>query len=217
VEKGDFTSSGAAKGASAGLAIPIPQPRERNLALAFNSKAEQLSSSTSRLLDFSTFSHTSMIQLKDKGISTIYIILLVAVVILALTAAVVLVWHSHVAAELSANASIIPTEEQKAYFPQIEITDAHMSAAENFLGASVTYLDAHVRNRGTKTVRRLDLELTFIDMLNQVVLRERAQPVTRRSLPLKPGESRAFRVSFEHMPPDWNQAAPTMTPVYLQF
>jgi len=154
---------------------------------------------------------------KDQGISTVYIILVVAVVMVALTAAVVLVWHSHVAAELSADASIIPTEEQKAYFPQIEITDAHMSAAENFLGASMTYLDARVRNKGTKTVRRLDLELTFVDMLNQVVLRERAQPVMRRSPPLKPGESRAFRVTFEHMPVDWNQAAPTMNPAYLQF
>ena len=154
---------------------------------------------------------------KDKGISTLYIILVVAVVVSALTVAVALVWHSHVAAELSANASNIPTEEQKAYFPQIEITDAHMSAAENFLGASMTYLDAHVTNKGTKTVRRLDLELTFVDMLNQVVLRERAQPVTRRAPPLKPGESRAFRVTFEHMPAEWNQAAPTIVPVYVRF
>jgi len=156
-------------------------------------------------------------QLKDKGVSTFYIILLVAVVMLALTAAVVLVWHSHAAAELSANASTIPTEEQKAYFPQIEISDARMSAAENFLGASVTYLDARVTNKGTKTVRRLNLEMTFVDMLNQVILRERTQPVTRRSPPLKPGESRAFRVTFEHMPADWNQAPPTMVPVYVQF
>jgi hypothetical protein len=136
---------------------------------------------------------------------------------LALTAVVVFLWHSHGAAELSANASTILTEEQKAYFRQIEFTDVHMSAAENFLGATMTYLDARVTNKGTKTVRRLELDLTFVDTLSQVVLRERAYPVTRRTPPLKPGESRAFRVTFEHMPVDWNQAAPTMTPVYLQF
>ena len=136
---------------------------------------------------------------------------------LALTAAVVFFWHSHGAAELSANVSTIPTEEQKAYFPQLEVTDVHMSAAENFLGASVTYLDARVTNRGTKTVRRLGFDLTFVDTLNQVVLRERAHPVTQRTPPLKPGESRSFRVTFEHMPADWNQAAPTMTPVYVRF
>jgi hypothetical protein len=153
----------------------------------------------------------------DKGISTLHIILTVGAAMLALTAVVVFLWHSHGAAELSASGSAITTEEQQAYFRQLEFTDVHMSAAENFLGASVTYLDARVTNKGTKTVRRLDLDLTFVDTLNQVVLRERAHPVTRRKPPLKPGESRAFRVTFEHMPADWNQAAPTMTPVYVQF
>jgi len=153
----------------------------------------------------------------DKGISTLHIILIVGAAMLALTAVVVLLWHSHGAAELSAEAGAVPTEEQKAYFPQLEFTDLHMSAAENFLGATVTYLDARVTNKGGKTVRRLDVDLTFVDTLNQVVLRERAHPVIQRTPPLKPGESRAFRVTFEHMPAEWNQAAPTMTPVYLRF
>jgi hypothetical protein len=156
-------------------------------------------------------------QRNSKGISTLYITLTVAAVMVALTAVVVFFWHSHGAAQLSAGASTIPTEEEKAYFSQIEFTDARMSAAENFLGASVTYLDAQVTNKGTKTVRRLDVDLTFVDMLNQVVLRERAYPVTKRTPPLKPAESRAFRVTFEHMPADWNQAPPSMIPVYVQF
>jgi hypothetical protein len=154
---------------------------------------------------------------KDKGISTLHIILIVGAAMLALTALVVFLWHSHGAAELPANASTILTEEQKAYFGQLEFTDVHMSAAENFLGATLTYLDARVTNKGTKTVCRLELDLTFFDTLSQVVLRERAYPVTRRTPPLKPGESRAFRVTFEHMPMDWNQAAPAMTPVYVRF
>jgi hypothetical protein len=130
---------------------------------------------------------------------------------------VVFLWHSHRATELSASGTAVPTEEQQAYFRQLEFTDVRMSAAENFLGATVTYLDARVTNKGMKTVRRLDLDLTFVDTLNQVVLRERAHPVTPRARPLGPGESRAFRVIFEHMPVDWNQAAPAMTPVHLQF
>ena len=133
------------------------------------------------------------------------------------TAAAVFFWHSRGAARVAAEASTIPTEEQRAYFPQLEFTDVHMSAAENFLGASVTYLDARVRNKGSRSVLRLDVDLTFVDTLNQVVLRERVRPVTRRTPPLKPGEGRAFRVTFEHMPAEWNLAAPTMTPVYLQF
>ena len=151
----------------------------------------------------------------DQGISTLRIILIVGTVMLALLALVLFFWHSHSATRFSAGA--LPTEEQKAYFRQLEFTDLHMSVAQNFLGDNVTYLDARVRNGGTKTVRRLDLGLTFVDMLSQVVLRERVYPVSERTRPLNPGESRAFRVTFEHMPADWNQAAPTITPVYLQF
>jgi hypothetical protein len=156
-----------------------------------------------------------MKQLNNQGISTLRIILIVGAAMLALLAAVVFFWHSHAAPQFSASA--IPTEEQKAYFRQLEFTDLHMSAAENFLGDNVTYLDGQVRNAGTKTVRRLDLDLTFVDMLSQVILRERAHPVSARTPPLKPGETRAFRVTFEHIPADWNQAAPTITPVYLEF
>ena len=152
---------------------------------------------------------------KDKGISTLRIILIVGAAMLALLALVVYFWHSQGATQYYAGA--IPTEEQKAYFTQLEFTDLHMSVAQNFLGDNVTYLDARVRNAGTKTVRRLDLDLTFVDTLSQVILRERAHPLSARAPPLKPGESRAFRVTFEHIPVDWNQAAPTMTPVYLEF
>ena len=151
----------------------------------------------------------------DKGISTLRIILMVGAVMLALLAVVVYFSHSHSTAESSA--SPIPTEEQKAYFRQLEFTDLHMSVAQNFLGDNVTYLDAQVRNMGTKTVRRLELDLTFVDTLSQVILRERAHPISLRTPPLKPGESRAFRVTFEHIPVDWNQAAPAITPVYVQF
>jgi len=111
----------------------------------------------------------------------------------------------------------VQSEEQKALLAQIVITDASMSAAENFLGHTVTYLDAKVTNKGTKTVRRLDLELTFVDTLGQVVLRETARPVSPPMLPLKPGETRAFQVSFEHMPMDWNQAPPAIKPTSVHF
>ena len=109
------------------------------------------------------------------------------------------------------------SEEQKAYLQQIVVTDARMSAAENFLGNTVTYLDAQVTNKGGKEVRQLELELVFVDMLDQVVLRHTAHPITLRSAPLRPEQTRSFQVSFEHMPLDWNQALPTITPKSVQF
>lgn len=112
--------------------------------------------------------------------------------------------------------AVVSTEES-AYLQHIVISDAKVSAATNFLGDMVTYLDAKVTNTGTKPVGQLDLRLEFSDMLNQVVLRESAHPITVRMHPLQPGETRAFRVTFERMPAEWNQAAPAITPVGLHF
>lgn len=109
------------------------------------------------------------------------------------------------------------TGDAQAYLRQIEITGARMSAAKNFLGDTVTYLDARATNRGTKAVQRVDLQLEFFDMLNQVVLRDAAHPISPPTPPLRPGETRAFRVSFEHMPADWNQAPPVITVKYVGF
>lgn len=145
---------------------------------------------------------------------TRFYILSATVALAVMVAALVLLLHlrsrpSETAEALSA--------EQKAYLQQIVVSDARMSAAENFLGHTVTYLDAQVTNKGAKAVRQLELELVFVDMLNQVVLRETARPVTLRGPALKPGQTRAFQVSFEHMPADWNQAPPTITPKLVQF
>jgi len=109
------------------------------------------------------------------------------------------------------------SEEQKAYLQQIVVTDARMSAAENFLGHTVIYLDARVTNKGPREIRNLELELAFVDTLHQVVLRETVRPITSRTAPLKPGETRAFQVSFEHLPLEWNQAPPAITPKLVQF
>jgi len=107
--------------------------------------------------------------------------------------------------------------EQKTYLARISISDPRMTAAENFLGTTVTYLHARVTNNGTSTVVRLTLKLEFHDTLEQVVLREEAHPITPRTVPLKPGETRAFEVAFEHMPLEWNQAPPAITAEYVAF
>lgn len=145
--------------------------------------------------------------------TSVYI--LVAAAALALVSAVVLLLIRSGSRPSRGVAAL--QEDQQAYFDQIAIADASMSAAENFLGDTVTYLDAKVTNKGTKAVRQLELELTFVDTLGQVVLRETARPVTPRMLPLKPGEMRAIQVSFEHMPMDWNQAAPAIRVRLVEF
>jgi hypothetical protein len=154
----------------------------------------------------------------DHGNSTLIIILIVCVVLAALVAVLVLQQH-HAATRPAMVAAARPalSAEQKAYLASLVIADLHMSAAANFLGDTVTYLDGRVTNQGARPVRNLDVELNFVDTLNQVVLRETAHPLADRGKPLQPGETCSFRVTFEHMPVDWNQAPPAARAVYVEF
>ena len=107
--------------------------------------------------------------------------------------------------------------EAQAYLQQISIIDARMSAADTPLGTAVTYLDAQLVNRGSQTVRELDLRLEFVDMTGQMILRQTTHPITAKTAPLKSGETRAVHVAFDHMPAEWNQAPPSFTPLYVGF
>jgi hypothetical protein len=155
----------------------------------------------------------------DHGVSTLTIIILIVSIVLAgLVAILVLHQHQEVTRPKLEVASRPPlTAEQTSYLNSFSFSDFHMSAANNFLGNTVTYLDGSITNQGAKPVRNLDVELNFVDSLNQVVLREIAHPLANRAAPLAPGETCAFRVNFEHMPVDWNQAAPSAKVVYLEF
>ena len=100
---------------------------------------------------------------------------------------------------------------------QIVVSGPRMSAADNILGHTVTYLDAQITNAGTRVVSQVQLEMEFVDTLGQVVLRETNRPVNLQTPALKPGEARTFQVSFEHMPLEWNQAPPSICVKLVSF
>jgi len=98
-----------------------------------------------------------------------------------------------------------------------------MSSAENFVGATVTYLDGKITNSGDRIATRAVVEATFMNSLGQVVQRETlpmhvlttstsggiyTDVVDLSATPLAPGQSRPFRLTLEHISADWNHAAP---------
>jgi hypothetical protein len=149
-----------------------------------------------------------------EGRSTGLLIGVVAVILGIILGAAI--WLAHTRSTRSRPRVALTTEE-RAYLEHIVVADAKVSAATNFLGDTVTYVDARITNSGTKPIRQLDLQLEFLDMLNQVVLRETTHPLTLSMPSLAPGETRPFRITFERMPTEWNQAPPTVTPVALHF
>jgi Protein of unknown function (DUF2393) len=97
-----------------------------------------------------------------------------------------------------------------------------MSAAENFVGSTVTYLDGTVTNTADKTVTRAVVSVSFKDSLGQIV---QADDVPLRILqtsgpypdavdltlaPLAPAQSKPFRLTFEHVTADWNHEYPEL-------
>jgi len=108
------------------------------------------------------------------------------------------------------------------YAANLKISDLKMSAAENFVGATVTYLDGMVTNTGDKIVTHVAVHVVFKDSLGQIAQTEDVplhvlQPggpyldaVDLSTSPLAPGQSKPFRLTFEHVTEEWNHEFPEL-------
>jgi len=107
-----------------------------------------------------------------------------------------------------------------AYAANIKFSDLKMSAAENFVGATVSYIDGTVSNTGNQTVRHVAVEVTFRDSIGQLAQRESVplrvlrtsgpypDAVDLNAAPLSSGQSRPFRLTFESISAQWNHEYP---------
>jgi hypothetical protein len=109
-----------------------------------------------------------------------------------------------------------------AYAANLKFSDLKMSQAQNFVGATVTYVDGTLTNTGDKSVTHADVKVTFKDFYNQVAQIEHVPVKVLRTTgpypdavdlvdaPLGPGQSKPFRLIFEHLSLQWNQAYPDL-------
>jgi len=124
-------------------------------------------------------------------------------------------------------ALILRSEQKKpaappAYAANLKFSDLKTSAAQNFVGATVSYLDGAITNTGDKTVIHAVVQITFKDDLGQTAQREELPIRVLRSggpyeeavdlnlSPLAPGESKPFRLTFENISAQWNHAYPDL-------
>jgi hypothetical protein len=106
------------------------------------------------------------------------------------------------------------------YAANLKLSDFKMSAAENFVGATVSYVDGTVTNTGNKTVTHVMVEVNFKDDMGQIAQREDIplqalntagpypEAVDFRVMPLAPGQSQTFRLTFEGISAQWNHQYP---------
>lgn len=106
------------------------------------------------------------------------------------------------------------------YATNLKLSDFKMSAAENFVGATVSYVDGTATNSGAKTVTHAMVQVNFKDDMGQVVQREEIplqvlktdgpypEAVDFSVSPLSPGQSKPFRLTFEGISAQWNRQYP---------
>jgi len=109
-----------------------------------------------------------------------------------------------------------------AYAANLRFSDLKASAAQNFVGSTVSYLDGTVTNTGDKTVTHAIVQITFKDDMGQTAQREELplrvlrtggpydEAVDFSMSPLTPGQTKPFRLTFENISVQWNHAYPDM-------
>jgi len=109
-----------------------------------------------------------------------------------------------------------------AYAANLKFSDMKTSAAQNFVGATVSYIDGAITNTGDKTVIHAVAQITFKDELGQMAQREELpirvlrtggpyeEAVDLTLSPLAPGQSKPFRLTFENISTQWNHAYPEL-------
>src|SRR5258708_22912688 len=109
-----------------------------------------------------------------------------------------------------------------AYAATLTFSDLKTSAAQNFVGATVSYLDGTVTNTGDKTVSHAVVQVTFKDDLGQTAQREELpirvlrtggpydEAVDLNLSPLAPGQGKPFRLTFENISAQWNHTYPDL-------
>ena len=106
------------------------------------------------------------------------------------------------------------TPEAKAYVRSLKLSGVDMKAKENMMGQMVVEITGNITNNGDRQINLVEINCVFYDAYGQLVLRERV-PIVRSAL--KPGETRAFRLPFDSLPPSWNQAMPQLVIAQIRF
>ena len=120
--------------------------------------------------------------------------------------------------------------EPNPYAEKLKLSDIKLSAAENYVGGTVTYLDFNITNTGDKSLMGADVKAQFKDSMGQVVQKETIplhvlvenqlarypDLVDMSRAPIGPGQTKTVRITLEHVSEAWNQSYPDMELVNLK-
>ncbi len=116
------------------------------------------------------------------------------------------------------------------YADKLKLSDIKLSAAENYMGGTVTYLDFNVTNMGDRALVGAAVNAQFKDTMGQIVQKETIplhvlvenqlagypDLVDLSRAPIGPGQTKTVRITLEHISEGWNQSYPQMELVNLK-
>jgi hypothetical protein len=116
------------------------------------------------------------------------------------------------------------------YANNLKLSDVTLSAAENYVGGTVTYLDLKVTNSGDKALTGAQMHAVFKNSMGQVVQTETIplhvlvqnqmagypDLVDLSRDPIAPGQTKTLRMTLEHISDDWDRSAPEMQLVNMK-
>lgn len=116
------------------------------------------------------------------------------------------------------------------YAEKLKLSDIKLSAAENYMGGTVTYLDFNMTNTGDKALVGANVNAQFKDTMGQVVQKETIplhvlvenqlagypDLVDLSRAPIGPGQTKTVRITLEHISDQWDRSYPQMDLVDLR-
>ncbi len=113
------------------------------------------------------------------------------------------------------------TPEAKAYVRNLQLSDVTMQANQSLFNQVVVEIQGKIANSGDRAVETVEIFCIFHDSYGQTVLRKRVPIVGgatgTKGGPLKPGETKAFRLPFDELPESWNHAMPSLVIAGIKF
>jgi hypothetical protein len=116
------------------------------------------------------------------------------------------------------------------YTENLKLSDIKLSAAENYVGGTVTYLDFNITNLGDRALIGADVYAQFKDSMGQIVQKETTplhvlvenqlagypDLVDLGRAPIGPGQTKTVRITLEHISDSWDNSYPQMELVNLK-
>lgn len=116
------------------------------------------------------------------------------------------------------------------YGEKLKLSEIKLSAAENYMGGTVTYLDFNITNTGDKALVGADVKAQFKDTMGQIVQKETIplhvlvenqlagypDLVDMSRVPIGSGQTKTVRITLEHISDGWDQSYPQMELVNLK-